>query len=334
MMEKSDGGVLESILESLRPRQNKKIMDLVAEAGIDVAPWGVRKDGSVIDNPRTNQAYCYEWAFGGANQPTALCIWHHSLSVSQDLILHEDNIRQRTSKLYRVATDRSKSRGDRKGAQDQAKRAEKFDSLLQKAFRKCESVRVIVLEGKIQLQPDLDLETFKVKYRMLDSEVWYVHSYSDANGSYRLVRKIPPSGILNREEVPSTQRVFVDQFSLPVPVAKHESTGFIFDRSSEVRRVVLELAAGVCECCSMPGFKMDNGHIFLETHHVIPLSKNGPDEEWNIVAICPNDHRRAHFGEDRAALCEQFLAYLSAIYSNTEESFGNLGVDSNATLLP
>ena len=78
---------------------------------------------------------------GEAYQPTALCIWHRSLSVSQDLILYEDNIRQRASKLYRVVTDRSKPRGDRKGAQDQAKRAEKFDSLLQKAFRKSEPVQ-------------------------------------------------------------------------------------------------------------------------------------------------------------------------------------------------
>ena len=51
MMKENDIDVLESVLESLRPRQTKKIMDLVAEAGIDVAPWGMRKDGSVIHIP-------------------------------------------------------------------------------------------------------------------------------------------------------------------------------------------------------------------------------------------------------------------------------------------
>jgi 5-methylcytosine-specific restriction protein A len=309
-------------------------MDLVAETGIDVAPWGVTKDGSAVKNPRKNPAYCFEWAFGGSDQPTALCVWHHSLSISRDLILYEDSIRQRASKLYRIATDRSNSSYIQSSAGKQARRAEKFDSLLQWAYRKHEPVRVIILEGKSPSQPELDWETFKVKYRMLDSEVWYVHSYSDSDGSYQLVRKIPPAAMLSREDIPSTQLVFVDQFSLPAPAAKHESTGFIFDRSSEVRRAVLERAAGVCECCGIAGFKMDNGGIFLETHHVVPLSENGPDRVWNVVALCPNDHRRAHFGEDRTALREQFLAYLSAIYSNGEDSLrGNPGADSNATLL-
>ncbi|HVW64645.1 MAG TPA: HNH endonuclease signature motif containing protein [Nitrosospira sp.] len=333
-MKESDSGVLESILESLRPRQNRKIMDLVEEAGIDVVPWGVKKDGSAVKNPRKNPAYCFEWAFGGSGQPAVLCIWHHSLSVSQDLILYEDSIRQRASKLYRIATDRSNSSYIKSSAGKQARRAEKFDSLLQWAYRKHEPVRVIILEGKSPSQPELDWEEFKVKYRMLDSEVWHVHSYSDDDGLFRVVRKVPPGRMLDREDIPSSRSVFIDQFSLSASVAKHESTGFIFDRSLEVRRAVLERAEGVCECCGIPGFKMDNGRIFLETHHVIPLSKNGPDEEWNVVAICPNDHRRAHFGEDRAALRDQLLQYLWEIYPKAEDAIRTLlETDSDAKLL-
>ncbi|MDN5752555.1 MAG: HNH endonuclease [Nitrosospira sp.] len=308
-------------------------MDLVAEAGIDVTPWGVRKDGSVIDNPRTNQTYCYEWAFGGGDQPTALCIWHGSLVISQGLILYDRNMRQYALELDRVAIDRSARSDARSRARIQAKRARNFDSLLQRAYRKSEPVRVVILEGKPHSEPDLRWDTSKVSYRTLDSEVWYVHSYSDDDGSCRLVRKNPPDRILNGENIPPTQPVFVDQFSLPTSVTKHESTGFIFERSSEVRRAVLERAAGVCECCSAPGFKMDNGRIFLETHHVIPLSKNGPDEEWNVVAICPNDHRRAHFGEDRAALRGQLLAYLWTIHPNAQGVIRTLlETDSNELL--
>jgi 5-methylcytosine-specific restriction protein A len=33
----------------------------------------------------------------------------------------------------------------------------------------------------------------------------------------------------------------------------------------------------------------------LETHHIIPLSEEGEDIEENVIALCPNDHRRAHF---------------------------------------
>lgn len=318
MMEKD---VLESVLESLRPRSSERIMDLVAAAGIDVAPWGMRKDGSVIDKPRTNQTYCYEWAFGGGNQPTALCIWHRSLAISYGLILYDRNMRQYALELDRVEIDRSARSDARFRARAQAKRARNFDSLLQHAYRKSEPVRVIMLEGKPHLQPDLGWDTSKVQYRTLDLEAWYVHFYSDDDGSCRLVRRIPPARMLNGEDISLTQPVFVDQFYLPAPVVKHESTGFIFDRSSEVRRAVLERAAGVCECCGVPGFKMDNGLIFLETHHVIPLSKNGPDEKWNVVAICPNDHRRAHFGEDRAALRDQFIEYLLVTYPSVESAF-------------
>ncbi len=315
-MEESDIDVLESVLESLRPGRNERIMDLVAEAGIDVTPWGIRKDGSVIDNPRTNQTYCYEWAFGGGDQPTTLCIWHHSLAISQGLVLYDRNMRQYALELDRVAIDRSAPSDVRSRARAQATRARNFDLLLQHAYRKSEPVRVIMLEGKPRSQPDPGWDASKVRYRLLDSEAWYAHSYSDGDGSCRLVRKIPPDEMLREQDISPTRPVFVDQFFVSEYAAKHESTGFVFDRSSEVRRVVLERAAGVCECCAASGFKMDNGRVFLETHHVIPLSEKGRDREWNVIALCPNDHRRAHFGEDRAALRNQFLAYLVDSNSN------------------
>ena len=314
----------ESVMEVLRPRHNEKILDLVAAAGIDVTPWGVRKDGSVVGNPRTNQTYCYEWAFGGNGQPTALCIWHKSLVLSQDVVFYQGNMRQYALELDRVAIDRSAPSDVRSRARAQAKRARNFDSLLQRAFRKSGLVRVIILEGKPRPQPDPGWDTSKVRFRALDPDFWYIHSYSDNDGSFRLVRKIPPTRILNGADILPTQPAFVDQFSLPEPVGKHQSHGFAFDRSSEVRRAVLKRAAGVCECCSAPGFKMDNGSIFLETHHVIPLSEKGPDQEWNVVAICPNDHRQAHFAEGRAALRDRLIKYLLAIYPFAEDAFRDL----------
>ena len=64
----------------------------------------------------------------------------------------------------------------------------------------------------------------------------------------------------------------------------------------------LERARGNLRMLRLHGFRMDSGAVFLETHHVIPLSEGGPDEIWNVVAICPNDHRRAHFGADRDSI--------------------------------
>jgi 5-methylcytosine-specific restriction protein A len=44
---------------------------------------------------------------------------------------------------------------------------------------------------------------------------------------------------------------------------------------------------------------MPDGKVFLETHHVIPLSEGGGDTEGNVVALCPNHHREAHHGANR-----------------------------------
>jgi len=70
------------LLESLRPRRDGKIMDLVAAAGIDVSPWQRKKDGSPVKNPRANPHYCYEWGFGGRDEPIVLCVWHNSLELA------------------------------------------------------------------------------------------------------------------------------------------------------------------------------------------------------------------------------------------------------------
>ncbi len=53
---------------------------------------------------------------------------------------------------------------------------------------------------------------------------------------------------------------------------------------------------------------MESGSLYLETHHVIPLGEGGPDDDANVVALCANDHRRAHFSEERAAIRKKLLA--------------------------
>lgn len=311
------------VLESLRPQSEGMIMDLVAEAEIDVSQWGVNQDGSAVKNPRANPKYCYEWAFGGNDEPTALCVWHRSLVYSNGLISYEDSLRQHALKLNLVAIDRSNPPHVKSRARKQEKRAQNFDSMLQRAFRKSEPIRVVLLLGEPRSEAEVGWDTSKVKYRSLDSEVWYVHSYSDDDGSFRLVRGVPfnTSDAKNESVTPP---LFVDQFSLPKLPEKYETSGTAFTRSQDVRQSVLRRAAGICECCGALGFKTKTGAIFLETHHVIPLSENGPDIEWNVVAICPNDHRRTHFGDDRATIRDQLIANLLVTYPAAEQFFDGL----------
>lgn len=307
-------------LESLRPTRVAAIMDVVAAAGIDVSKWAVKQDGSPVQEPKKNPNYCYEWAFGGGDESTLLCVWHNALADSAGTITYEENLRELALNLDRIAIDRSKPAHVRSRARDQAKRARNFDSLLQRAYRKEKPVRVVLLMGESRSEAELGWETSKVKYRLLDSVPWHVDSYSDDNGSFKMVRgtqNVVPAAVepaANAEAEPDDEPAFVDQFAVPDPQEKREVTGSVYPRSLEVRETVLRRAGGVCECCGQPGFRMESGAVFLETHHVVPLSEKGPDVEWNVVALCPNDHRRAHYSFDRIALRSQLLAKLQDIY--------------------
>jgi len=73
-----------------------------------------------------------------------------------------------------------------------------------------------------------------------------------------------------------------------------------FKRDPNVAAWVLDVSNGVCELCrSLAPFKTPGGEPFLEVHHVAQLANDGPDTIDNTVALCPNCHRRCHYGEDR-----------------------------------
>lgn len=59
--------------------------------------------------------------------------------------------------------------------------------------------------------------------------------------------------------------------------------------------------------CGRPGFEMARGTIYLETHHVVPLALGGPDADRNVVALCADDHRRAHFAVDSDEIANRLL---------------------------
>lgn len=303
------------VLESLRPSRRAKIMDLVAAAGIDVAPWAKTEDGSPVKSPSANPHYCYEWAFGGDGQPTALCVWHVSLSLYNGVVSYQGNLREEAIELERAAEDYFKPSAQKSRARDQAKRARGFDLRIQHAFRRQEPVRVITLVGqKKRDAAGPGLSSSKVEYRLLDPEPWYVDAYDDRSGACRLLRRQRPAVPAPEDIDVTSGPVFVDQFSIPEPADRREVAGSTFARSGEVRRSALLRAAGVCEHCQAPGFKTESGAVYLETHHVIPLGEGGPDVEWNVVSLCPNDHRRAHYGKDRATLRAQLVDHLVAVH--------------------
>lgn len=296
-------------LEALAPRRKGLVIDLLKTANIDVSGWFVNADGSQAKSPATNPHYCYEWAFGAEDESSVLCVWHRSLKAKNDKIVYEDNIRSYALNLDLIAIDRASPSGVRLRARDQAKRARRFDQRLQWAFRRNRPIRVMLLEGRHHDETALGWGSSKVDLRELDEDEWFIHDYSDDDGSFCLVRGVPKLQ-LSKAQNNEIESRFVDQFSIPRLPDRVAVNGSAIPRSSQERAKALQRAQGNCEFCRKPGFVTHGGGIYLETHHVISLSENGPDIEWNIVAICADDHRRAHYGDARIQIRRQFVELL------------------------
>ncbi|MFC5972649.1 HNH endonuclease [Halomarina salina] len=79
-------------------------------------------------------------------------------------------------------------------------------------------------------------------------------------------------------------------------------------RSEVVREFALETADGVCQGCGEPApFKNKRGQPFLEVHHLKRLTDGGPDDPENVIALCPNCHRRRHQGRDGDAFNQELI---------------------------
>jgi 5-methylcytosine-specific restriction protein A len=79
-----------------------------------------------------------------------------------------------------------------------------------------------------------------------------------------------------------------------------------YQRDPSVKAWVLHQSNGKCESCEQPApFNGSDGEPFLEVHHVRQLAENGSDTITNTVALCPNCHREAHYGENSRTLISQ-----------------------------
>jgi len=111
-----------------------------------------------------------------------------------------------------------------------------------------------------------------------------------------------------------TTAKYADQFTRLQPSAgslkKRKVTTTVTERDREIRDYVLYRAQGKCEYCGKPAFKLPSGEMYLETHHVIPISERGEDSVINVAALCPNHHREAHYGSDAGEIRKKLLAWL------------------------
>lgn len=87
-------------------------------------------------------------------------------------------------------------------------------------------------------------------------------------------------------------------------VSHKEKMEIAYYRSQAIRKYIIARSNGICEGCrERAPFDTKDGP-FLECHHLHRLADGGPDHPENVVALCPNCHRRAHFARDAKAYNE------------------------------
>lgn len=258
-------------LAELRPTQHHRMIDLVSEAGLDISDWTNFKGGAA--RAGNNPKYCYEWAFVQPNRPILVNLPHQDMREREGRVLFELNLRELSSGYG--------SKPPRKN------RLERLARALELAYSAELPIRVIVFDGKMGDKNDSEGDATRVEARRLDPVSWAVTNHDLDTGDCVLTRG-------------AHARPYVDQFSIgeqpnELPERREAlSNGFV--RNPLVRRRARERARGRCEYCGERGFEMADGAVYLETHHVLPLSDGGLDTLQNVVALCANHHREAHHG--------------------------------------
>jgi 5-methylcytosine-specific restriction protein A len=72
----------------------------------------------------------------------------------------------------------------------------------------------------------------------------------------------------------------------------------VYKRNPLLVAWALKKANGKCAACKKPApfSKKSNNTPYLEVHHKNPLSNGGFDDMKNVIALCPNCHRKKHHG--------------------------------------
>lgn len=72
-----------------------------------------------------------------------------------------------------------------------------------------------------------------------------------------------------------------------------------YNRDQTISKDTKNRANGICDLCDQTAPFITKDGPYLESHHLIWISKGGPDNIYNTVALCPNCHRRVHALEEK-----------------------------------
>jgi 5-methylcytosine-specific restriction protein A len=164
----------------------------------------------------------------------------------------------------------------------------------------------VALEGEPfqEYQPDINGEV---------RSVWVFPLKIIGHGS---AFKVPAELIAKKQDRKQNQAKRLSDeelFNRVVKSRKHPSNRQVvsttFERNVFVAELTKRRANGICQLCDEPApFLNKKNEPYLESHHIIWLSKGGEDTVENSVALCPNCHRKMHIlnlKEDRKKLNQE-----------------------------
>ena len=109
------------------------------------------------------------------------------------------------------------------------------------------------------------------------------------------------------------QRALASSTTSRTPIERQTQARY---RSIAIKVYILKRADGVCEACGANApFITESGKLYLEPHHITRLSDGGPDHPKWIIGLCPNCHRKAHYGNNK----EKFKDKLTRIVHEKED---------------
>jgi 5-methylcytosine-specific restriction enzyme A len=122
-------------------------------------------------------------------------------------------------------------------------------------------------------------------------------TYAEQDFDFAQVDKIFRAEIDDALKLTSSQRIAKLTFAPKLP-QKMLVSSYVYLRNPLVVADALARSNGKCEVCQKPApfARRSNGTPYLEIHHRQRLADDGEDTLENVFALCPNCHRKAHFG--------------------------------------
>lgn len=251
-----------STIDNIRPTRRRTVLEILNSLNFETTKWYNCADP---DRAAANPAFCYNWSFYDVkSNQIVLNVWIEDLLERNNLIYLKRN----------SYNDVNKDIHDPR----RHRRAIFYRELLRKAYDEQIYINVILLSGN----------DGHSKYRDIDNEKWIVASY-DADENYMLVRSNKYDNNNNQFAFNAEEQICIKQCNRAVN---------IYIRSIEIKRLALARANGKCEYCNKTPFIKNDGLPYLEVHHIKSLCDGGLDDITNVIVLCANDHRRAHYEMD------------------------------------